>query len=62
MEIKRNVIKIPKGKTDILVGEFNVSRMSIYNALRDVTQSKLAKDIRTRAIELLQEEINEAKI
>jgi predicted DNA-binding protein YlxM (UPF0122 family) len=57
MEIKRNEIQVSPKHLKILREEFNVSRQSVYNALKDITQTILAKDIRSRAIELLKIEI-----
>ena len=57
MEIKRNEIQVSPKHLKILREEFKVSRQSVYSALKDITQTILAKDIRSRAIELLKIEI-----
>ena len=62
MEIKRNQINIPSRYIQGLTEEFNVSRMTISNALRDITQSDLAKKIRTKAMEILEQELKGSKI
>ncbi|SEA39421.1 ATP-dependent Lon protease [Bizionia paragorgiae] len=58
MEIIRNEITLSQKHLKTLRDEFGKSRQTIYSALKDFTQSKLAKDIRKRAKELLQEEVN----
>jgi len=57
MEIKRNEIQVSRKHLKILRDEFNVTRQSVYNALKDITQTQLAKNIRNKAIELLEKEI-----
>ncbi len=53
MKIVRNKIEVPTGYLTKLENEFGKSRQTIYNALWDITQSNLAKRIRTRAKEIL---------
>jgi transcriptional regulator of met regulon len=59
MQIIRNEINVPSKHLKILKDEFKKSRQTIFNALKDITQSELAKDIRARAKELLIEEANQ---
>lgn len=58
MEIVRNEIHVSIHHVKKLEKEFNKSRPTIYNALKDITQSELSRKIRLRAKELLQEEAN----
>ncbi len=46
----------------IIQKEFEVSRQSVYNALRYFTESELAEKIRARAKELLEQEAKEVVI
>ena len=62
INIKRNKITVPYGKTEYLAKEFDVSIVSIQNALKDITKSKLAKRIRTRAKEILEKEVKSIEI
>ncbi|MCT4580804.1 MAG: hypothetical protein N4A35_05245 [Flavobacteriales bacterium] len=62
MKIIRNEIKVPSGYLLELVEEFKTSRQTVYNALRDITKSPLAKDIRKKAKEMLQKDINDIEI
>ena len=52
----RNIIQVPPSHSIKMADEFGKSRQTIYNALRGITQTKLAKQIRRRAKELLLEE------
>lgn len=45
-----------------LVQEFGTSRQTIYNALRYITDSDLAKEIRTSAKKILKEESESVSI
>ena len=60
--ITRNVIKVNSVWRNQLIKEFNVSDMTIYSALKDITKSALAKRIRTRAKEILEKEVKSIKI
>ena len=62
MEIKRNQIILHHSHVKELAKEFNTSNVTIWNALRDVTQSKLAKSIRTRGKEILEKEAKSIKV
>ncbi len=57
MQIIRNEIQIPTGFSQRLEEEFKTSKQSVYNALKDHTQSELAKKIRLRAKEMMIEQI-----
>lgn len=61
MEINRNEIAVSHKHLKTLREEFGKSRQTIFNALKDFTQSDLAKAIRKRAKELLLEEANAIK-
>ena len=56
MEITRKIIKLPIGSIGMLVKDFGKSRTTVNNALRGITHSELAKNIRQRAKEMLLEE------
>lgn len=58
MEIIRNTISVSRKHLEMLETEFKVSRMTVYNALKDITQSGLAKKIRKKAKQLLLDEAN----
>lgn len=55
-------INIADKHRDILVSEFNISRQTVYNAVRYFTESALADKIRKRAKELLIQEADEVII
>lgn len=59
---KNKRISLPPKRMKTLYKEFNVSRQSIYNALCYYTDSPLAREIRARAKELLEQELREIKI
>ncbi|MDB0601403.1 ATP-dependent Lon protease [Tenacibaculum maritimum] len=62
MEIIRNEITVSQKHLKTLREEFKTSRQTVFNALKDFTQSTLAKDIRKRAKELLLAEANQIKV
>lgn len=54
-------IKPPIGSIKILTEEFKVTRSTVNQALAFYNNSETGKAIRTRAIELLKEELQEIK-
>lgn len=54
-------IKLPTGSMKILVEEFNVTRTTVAQALAYYNNSDVAVLIRKRAIELLEQELQEVK-
>lgn len=61
MEITRNEIHLSIHHLRKLEKEFDKSRPTIYNALKDITKSDLSRQIRLRAKELLIQEADNIK-
>lgn len=59
---RKNKISVGQRHRDILIESFDCSVQSIENALNYVTDSDLAREIRTKAKELLKEEVKKLKI
>lgn len=50
MAIRREVIRVPKGSVEKLCQALNVSRASVYAALKNNTNSETAQQIRRLAL------------
>lgn len=59
---RKNKISVGQRHREILINSFDCSVQSIENALNYATDSDLARAIRTKAKELLKEEISKLKI